>query len=233
VANLESGDETPDYVVTLAGDRVRVETRVAWVARKRKEQKEPPADVVIKQAQATFRWHKGDGVKVDDGWLVGYDAGEFGGGLYWIDEKNLSKRLISDRRTPFLAKTARGIFAIQSYSHFSFGYSQLVALDLKEGTWHTQAITDLHSNPVSIVLEGDRFILAQSKYVTTLETNGRQREIFRPTQLIGGFLIESMVRSPNGEIWIGSQNAVVCLQPRGPDNYSPYWFIAKTSRKRN
>lgn len=221
---------TADYMVTLVGDKLRVETRVDWVKRTTKEaalhRSLHPPKVSFRDDMARIDWSPGDGVQVDGGWLWGYDVGEFGGGLYWFAPDGKSHLRLDHRNTPILAKTSKGLFAVQALTHMMFWYSELVEVTKGATGWTSRRITDLHVTPRQIIQVGDRFVYTAANYVSTLETDGSQHEIYRSWPEPG---FESMVRRTNGEIWIGAATALLRLTPKANGDYSSQWFM-KTHR---
>lgn len=226
----DSGSRTPDYMLTLVGDKLRVETRVDWVKRTTREEGlrriQHPAKVSFKEDMTRIEWSPGEGVQVDGGWLWGYDAGEFGGGLYWFAADGKSHARIDHRNTPILAKTSKGIFAVQALTHMMFWYSELVEVRRTAHGWTSRRVTDLHVSPDQVIQAGDRFIYTAGEYVSTLETDGSQHEIYRCSPDAG---FESMVRRANGEIWIGAATGLLRLTPKTNGEYSSQWFM-KTRR---
>lgn len=212
------------YMVSLEGDRLRVETRVAWVARESRV-KVPRPKVVIDLGMSRARWNPGEGVRVSDGWLQGFDMGEFGGGLYWFAPDGSSYRRVNDKNVAILGKTSKGLFAVRSLSHLKFWYADLVELVPGAHGWKTRVVTDLHESPGPILQAGDRFVYATNRFVTTLETDGTQHEIYHPWSALRP---ESMVLRSNGEIWIGSTQALLRLTPKADGHYTPQWFVPLT-----
>ena len=213
-----------DYEVTLVNDKVRVETRVDFVARERKEaEKNPALDPVhkIDLGQSYGIWNPGDGVKVSDGWLQGWDMGEFGGGLYWFSKGGKRFAKIDRRNTSSVTRAAKGVYAWQGSDHMMFRYSRFVRLEYAKEEWSVHLVSDLHEVPRALIFNSDHFLYVGTEYVSTMELNGTQRLIYRsPRELRpGGFY-----KRRNGELWLGTSRAILCLSPVGNRNYKPFWF---------
>lgn len=214
----------PGWMVTLEHDRLRVETRVAWVSRDRREsaaRKRNPAEQTFRDGMGTLSWRPGEGVRVEDGWLYGYDAGEFGGGLFWFSADGKRRRKVSGRNTQFVLRTPKGVFAVEGLTHLMFWYGRLVQIVRRGDTWTERLVTDLHSSP-AVLADGSRFIIANPGYVSTLETDGTQHEIYRG---FNDFRIESLVRRQDGEVWIGSSHGLLRLRPKTGGDYTAQWFL--------
>lgn len=212
------------YEVTLVKDKVRVETRVEYVAREEKEWKakpktEPKHSIFL--GHATGHWEIGMGAKVSDGWIHGWDAGEFGGGLYWFSADGSKFKKIGDRNTQIVTKTSKGVFAFQSLNHLMFSYSRFIKVEQVKGLWKEVLVTDLHDCPSAVLFVEGRFLYIGPKYVSTMELDGTQRLIYRsPRQLMpGGFY-----QRKNGEVWMGSSRSILCLVPEANGQYKHFWF---------
>lgn len=214
------------WMATLVDDRVRIETRVAWANREERETKRNTRipDQKQKLDSVTVSLFKGEGTPVDDGWLTPVDAGEFGGGILWLSRDGSRKNIVSGRNTLAILKTEKGIFAVQALNHMMFWYGSLVKVERGPAGWTAKAVTDIHTSPF-VVIDGDRFVMATNEYVSTLETDGTQHEIYRPMNYEDGFTVASMVRRKGGEIWIGTDRAVLRLRPKAGGEYQAQWFL--------
>ena len=227
VLKLDPNDlESPNWMLTLDGDRLQIERRVAWVVRTRRAeaaQRPRAGGFTIKDQMAKTTWYPGDGILVSDGFIFGFDKGEFGGGLHWFSPDGKRHTKISDDNTPLVYRTSKGVFAVQALSHMMFWYGRLVHLERSGMEWKTRLVTDLHLRPGALVQIGDRLLYTTPEYVSTLETDGRQREIYRA---IRPFRTESMVCREDGEVWIGSSHGVLRLTPKlGDEGYASQWFL--------
>lgn len=221
VMNHRPDWDATSYSVSLDGDRLRVETREQWWERNRNA-RAPRPKVVLDFGMSKVGWNPGDGVRVEDGWICGYDNGEFGGGLYWFSPDGSRHVEIDGKNVAIVGKTSKGIFAVRSLTHLMFWYADLVAVEPSPAGWKLRSITDLHRSPGPILQAGDRFIYATDEYVSTLETDGTQHELYHPW---GRISPDSMVRRANGEIWIGSTLALLRLTPKTGGKYAPQWFV--------
>ncbi len=218
-------------MVTLDGSSLHFESRVAWVARTGREYKPPsPHDgkVTIKLADSRARVRPSDGVPIGGGWMHAFDNGEFGGGIYWFPRGKPTPILVSSRNTPLLIATSKGCFAIEVLDHMSFSYSRLVRLSRVSTRWVESLVTDLHEAPGEVIQDDNRFVVAMHGYISTVETDGTQREIYRrgfSFDLTGDPGFQSMVRCADGEIWVGSSQGVLRLRPRPDGEYAAQWFL--------
>jgi hypothetical protein len=58
--------------------------------------------------------------QVADGWLVGLDVGEFGGGLWWFSSDGKANKKLSAENIVGFAKTSTGVLAFTGLAHLGF-----------------------------------------------------------------------------------------------------------------
>jgi hypothetical protein len=212
------------YEASLVGDKLRIESRSEMVARQRKEMSrlvEPEPMHKIHLGGGYALWSPGTGTRVSDGWIAGWDMGEFGGGLYWFPPKGEKLKRIDKRNTRFITSTPKGLFAFQSLAHMQFSYSRFVKIEKGGDAWSVRLVTDLHDVPSEFLFDKTRFIYIAREFVSTVEFDGSQRLIYRSVRELftGGFC-----RRRNGEIWTGTSRAILCLTPDLQGGYRPFWF---------
>ena len=202
--------ESPGYMVSSINGNLRVETRKDWEERQMAEyaatHKGKPK-YVVNLGDSSLNWYAGDGVKVHDGWLDYADVGEFGGGIVWVARDQSKYRVISRDNTRFLASTSKGLFAVQSLEHGLFWFSRMVKLEPSLTGWKVGFVSDLHEVLTAITVDGDHLLFASQNFVSTLEANGSQRELYRfPAQVS-----PQSIAIVNREIWVGTGSHLLRL----------------------
>jgi hypothetical protein len=96
--------------------------------------------------------------KVDDGWLVASDKGEFGDALYWFDETGKIRQKISDHHVVAFFPSDDGVLAVEGLTHLSTSRGSIVRLT-RTGQWETQRVTLLPEAPITGVMFRDRRLL--------------------------------------------------------------------------
>ncbi len=227
---LSSGSARPEakfFQVSLEEGRVRIETFWERERRERAEAaaKGAPRTTVPLNHGYSLSWSPGDGVRVRDGWLLPYDLGEWGGGiLLFLDDGKRYER-VSGNPTTLVARTRRGVFALQSYAHLEFAFSRLVEIRKEREGWRERLVTDLHVPFFRGLQDGERLVYWTDEFVSTLETDGRQREIYRS---LYGAKMGSGVRRKDGELWFGAERGALRLRPGRGGGYAAQWFAPTT-----
>ena len=94
---------------------------------------------------------------VNDGWLVGFNEGEFGAALYWFSNDGSRKYKISDDQIVDFMATPTGIIAIQGLTHLGMSYGSVVELakNTDTGHWVSRERKSLPQAPESFVRSKD------------------------------------------------------------------------------
>jgi hypothetical protein len=130
---------------------------------------------------------------VNDGWLVGFNEGEFGAALYWFSNDGSRKYKISDDQVVDFMATPTGIIAIQGLAHLGLGEGSVVELakNPDTGCWVSKERKSLPQAPESFVRskDGDLFIaLSDSLALLTpdnkLEVLVQSTDWVRPDTLV-------------------------------------------------
>src|SRR5262249_8549827 len=98
---------------------------------------------------------------VDDGWLVGYDHGEFGGALFWFSTDGAQHEKISDHQIVDFLPGKDGVLAIEGVAHMSISAGSLLRIARPAPGWHWVAatLTTLPAAPRAVVRRADGTLL--------------------------------------------------------------------------
>jgi len=94
---------------------------------------------------------------VDDGWLVGFNQGEFGGAFYWFSPDGKRSYPISDHQIVDFFSLADGIYAIEGLAHLGGSRGSVLRITQpNEGApWHAQSVATLPSAPYAVAVHRD------------------------------------------------------------------------------
>jgi hypothetical protein len=106
---------------------------------------------------------------VRDGWLIGFNEGEFGAALYWFSNDGLRNYKISDDQVVDFMNTPHGILAIQGLAHMGFNFGSVIQIaeESKTGRWTSIELKSLPEEPQSFLRlnDGRMFIVLYSSLV--------------------------------------------------------------------
>jgi hypothetical protein len=117
--------------------------------------------------------------RVEDGWLVGFNDGEFGAALYWFSKDGRQKYKISDDQVVDFMRTPQGIIAIQGLAHLTLSEGSVIRVDRSSdaGRWRSVTIKKLPqapeaflrlSNSALIIVLSDSLVSLADDNLTTL-----------------------------------------------------------------
>lgn len=120
--------------------------------------------------------------RVDDGWLIGFNQGEFGAALYWFNNDGLQNYKISDDQVSDFMRTPRGIIAIQGLAHLGISEGSLVAIARDSDTkrWRSKTIQKLPEAPDAFVrLSNGTLIVVLSNSLVSLSLDYQMTVLIR------------------------------------------------------
>jgi len=100
-------------------------------------------------------------IKVKNGYLVGYDHGEWGGSLHWFSFDGKAHYKISGSQVQTFVKRKQQIYALTDGSHQGIPMGRIGRLDLKNGTWTIEPYLRTNTISHSITASGkELYIIA-------------------------------------------------------------------------
>ena len=99
--------------------------------------------------------------EVDDGWLVGFNKGEWGGALYWFSHDGTNGYKISDDQIVAFFSLPDGVYAIIGLAHLVMSEGSIIRITRQKFDTHWQATTfvKLPFAPYAVALRRDGTML--------------------------------------------------------------------------
>jgi hypothetical protein len=162
-------------------------------------------------------------LKVEDGWILGFNAGEFGGGLYWFDVNGKSRyRLelgkdesaISPDNVHELISYKDSVLAFEGLAHLLSSEGKVVkATRQADGKWKAELFAKLPGAPYVVVKEKEEsWVVVTSGSALRLKSDGKLEELVK-MNFISLLYPSSMVKAPDGALYIGMRHFVARLLP--------------------
>ena len=164
--------------------------------------------------------------KVDDGWIVGFDAGEFGAGLWWFSPDGKRRQKISEDHVLCFFVTTSGLIAVEGLEHGTISKGKAFQLSRKgDGDWSTEPLIDFGEAPQVAIKESDGLILvATSKRLLRFSPAYKKPDILLDKAFWDGLYPNSMVITPLGTIFMGMRHGVAKIEKEG-DRYKISWML--------
>lgn len=168
---------------------------------------------------------------INGGFLVGYNAGEFGKAIVWYSSDFKQHEIIStEYHVVDFVWIENSLYALTGLSHMQISEGKLIAIRIyrfgifAENTGITiDNIIDLPSDtPESFVLLEDNSLLVfTARRIFHLWIEGRKEIVYESTY---GLPAASVARLNNGVIFLGGHGLVARLTPNG-NSYEEEWFL--------
>jgi len=145
-------------------------------------------------------------MRVSDGWLTGFNDGEFGAALYWFSRDGQQHYKISDHQVVDFFSGVDGIYAIEGLGHMGVSSGSVIRIALAQpgGRWQASTVVKLPSDPctVSTRRDGTLFITSPRCIVSV----GRDRRVTTLLQDPWWYRPTSAVLSPDEQkLYIGME----------------------------
>ena len=180
--------------------------------------------------------------RVGDGWLVGFDAGEFGGGLWWFSglEGHESRRIRPDPSSPahpddiFEAENVLGLpvvgserLVLMGLDHLTGRSGRIFRAVSEPGGWVLKPVAVLDGEPAVWLVDGSRLLFLTESGLWA--SDGLSARRVHATDL-GGFAPTSLVRSADGALYVGMRYYVLRLVEHD-SGWDESWFVPASCQK--
>jgi hypothetical protein len=193
--------------------QIRLDTR-------RDHQDALPAEITSRDVAIDVERHV---IAVDDGWLVGIDVGEFGGGLWWFRADGSQNQKLSNEDVQGFVNTSIGTLALVGLGHLGTESGQVLRItNDKAGNRKTEIFADVGSAPAAFVAESpDSIIILTTFGLVRVKTSGSVEQLLRTNYR--DLYPTSMTLSGSGVLHVGMRQFVTRLTPTG-STYEEEWF---------
>jgi hypothetical protein len=98
---------------------------------------------------------------VDEGWLVGFNEGEFGAALYWFSRDGKRSYKISDHQVVDFFTRPDGVYAIEGLAHMSMSEGSVIRVTFSkdERVWKANSVLTLPFAPCAVSQRPDGAML--------------------------------------------------------------------------
>jgi hypothetical protein len=162
-----------------------------------------------------------DWLAVEGGFLVGYNSGEWGGGVLWYDSNGTLRQTITRENAVRFVETRYGLMAFTGLAHLTQDAGHVLHLVYTGRSWRSRAL-DLPGSPRAIRLDSDGSVLVvTARHLVRVLEGSRVARLH--TGRWGGLSPTSIEEDVDGALYIGMRSVVARLRPtlRG---YTEEWL---------
>jgi hypothetical protein len=216
-------DITHHWVVSL-----RAGVPSAKLGGERREQAPSPLPFAIeKGTDAEGLAGRRISVKVDDGWIVGFNAGEWGGWLWWFSPDGSRRyKIASDCWVNEFVATDAGLLVVEGLAHMGVNRGGIVRLTRKDdGRWHSEAFVALNEKASCVAKDADGTLLVATwRRLLRVNLTTKKVDVLVAGAFWGGLYPTSMVVTPRGTTYLGMRHGVAKVEKQG-GTYRVDWLL--------
>jgi hypothetical protein len=161
--------------------------------------------------------------KLQNGWLLGFNAGEFGGGLWFADVDGKTQELSRERVRGFVG-TQQGVLVFVGLAHLGFDSGKVLIVPYKfTSQTDLRTLADLDGAPEAVSkLSDDTALVITTHGVSQISSSGANKTLLR--RGFGGLYPNSIVSASDSAIYAGMRLFVVRLVPQSGE-YTEQWLV--------
>jgi len=177
-------------------------------------------------------------LEVRDGFLVGFDAGEFGGGLWWFSPNGTRSTRVSlpestpvRKDDPFRAENVRGFVSFEGEILVFMGLDHLLGrsghvfrLLRTAGEWSLVPIAAFDASPAAWVVEDNQVFVVTQGGLWTIRESWQVEHVHSVD--LGGLVPASLVRDAEGVLYMGLRHYLLSLRPE-QDYWTERWYAPR------
>jgi hypothetical protein len=151
---------------------------------------------------------------VPGGYLVGYDRGEFGGGLYWFSADGRKHARLAPpagahrgwfpENVHAIAEHDGSYFVFQGVSHLSLRLGRVLKVRPAQNGWAVTVLIVLDAAPAVVLEErSGSWLTASTNGVSRITARGKVEHLWGSTDVLASVYPESMARTSDGNVYVG------------------------------
>lgn len=149
--------------------------------------------------------------RVDDGWLVGFNHGEFGAALYWFSPDGKQHYKISNHQVVDFMSLSNGIHAIEGLAHLSLSHGSAIRVTRANAAarWQATSVAKLPSAPYSVALRrNETMLITLSDSLISLSPNYKVQTLLTNANWDGLYANSSLPSPDERKLFIGMRQFV-------------------------
>ena len=147
-------------------------------------------------------------IEVDDGYLIAFFRGEFGGLLYWISKDKKTKYKVANSLIAQFIMLSGKLYAIEGLSHGLSYSGSIVALEKENNKWVVNEYLKLPSAPTAVQVDSkNNFIVVTSASLLSIDQNKVITSLI-PKGIWDIYLYPSSMVIQNDVIFIGMRKGI-------------------------
>ena len=165
--------------------------------------------------------------QVSDGWIVGYNAGEFGASVWWFSKKRMSRHKISDAQVVDYVTAGTNVFVLDGLAHLMSSRGQVLRLIPADGNrdWQLVPYAPLPEAPYAATAEKDGALLIITSSKLLRLRPDKTMEILINDGFWRGLSPNSIIEDAKGATFIGMRQGVARVPLTGASAGKVEWLV--------
>jgi hypothetical protein len=161
--------------------------------------------------------------KIQNGWFLGFDGGEFGGGLWFADLGGKTQELSGENVHGFI-ETPQGVLAFVGLAHLGLDSGKvLIAPYAVNAPTDVKTLVELDGAPETFTkVSADTVLVVTTQGISRINSFGVKKILLR--RRFGDLYPNSVVSTPDGTIYAGMRLFVVRLVQQSGE-YTEQWLV--------
>jgi len=166
--------------------------------------------------------------KISTGWLLGFDQGEYGGGLWRTNNDGSESKQLLNRSVKGIVSTSHGIFVLTALMHRSVDLGKVYTLDA-DGQGELHPLLDLDGAPLAYFRESaDSLLVATTHGISRVSATGTVEVL--STEPFARLFPNSIAEESDGTIYVGMRMFVMRLM-HDDRGYFQEWMVSNECRR--
>lgn len=148
---------------------------------------------------------------VDDGWLVGFNQGEFGAALYWFSQDGKRSYKISGHQVVDFVSRPDGIYAIEGLAHMGMSVGSVIRVSRATpgAHWKAETVVKLPFAPYALSVRGDgTMLITLSDSVVSVGPDHTVHTLLAKAPWGGLYPNSSLISADETRLYIGMRQFV-------------------------
>jgi hypothetical protein len=148
---------------------------------------------------------------VVDGYLVGFNEGEWGAVLYWFSRDGKCSYKVSEHQVVDFVVISKTLYAIEGLSHLIFSHGSIIKITRSNdrGRWEAHEWVKLPFAPEAVSLtRDDSMVIALSDALVAVDTRGKIDFLVRDAPWRVLYLSSSVLSADGDKVYLGMRQYV-------------------------
>jgi len=165
--------------------------------------------------------------RLPDGWLGGFDHGEWGGGVWWFSVDGATREQLSDQNVHDIFAVGDETWLTVGLDHLQSRAGAVLRVSHDGGHWSVVTLADLHESAnVGVAVTRNAALVAT--YTRLLHVSSTGKVTLLHTGQHDPVNARNFVRAPEGGVYFGGRHAVLRVDPTPNGECSLTWLASRS-----